>query len=226
MLCRNSRPFMPGSFRSVSTRSMEFSLSNLRPVSASPAESVVKPSSPRFNSSRRRIFASSSTIRMEGIAPVASFRLYSRNHQMRALSCRSAFVHRWKKYHEHGACAVSGTLNADRPVMPIHDLRNDRQTQAYSSLLRRHKWIKNLLPQFEWNTRPRVFNANLDSAGIAAVCRRLHHLHAQHSPARAHRVIRILHDVHEGLLAQALIQRHLRQISLVVLLHLNRCALP
>src|SRR5580658_3997871 len=67
MVCRNSRPFMPGSFKSVRTKSMGFSRSSLRPASASPAENVVNPSSPRFNSSSRRIFASSSTIKIAGI---------------------------------------------------------------------------------------------------------------------------------------------------------------
>ncbi len=46
---------------------MGFSRSSFSPVSASPAENVVNPSSPRFNSSRRRILASSSTIRIAGM---------------------------------------------------------------------------------------------------------------------------------------------------------------
>ena len=64
---RNSRPFIPGSLRSVTTRSTVFSRRSFSPASASPADSVLNPSSPRFNSSRRRIFASSSTIKIVGI---------------------------------------------------------------------------------------------------------------------------------------------------------------
>src|SRR5271170_5676679 len=51
--------------------------SSFSPVSASPAERVLKPSSPRFSSSRRRILASSSMMRMVGIESSSVVSRYS-----------------------------------------------------------------------------------------------------------------------------------------------------
>ena len=45
-------------------------------------------------------------------------------------------------------------------------------------------------------------------------------------PHRRHGVMRILHNVDKGLLAQSFIHRHGRQIRFILLLHANRRALP
>src|SRR5580704_7418943 len=159
MVCRNSKPFMPGSFRSVRTRSTEFSRSSLRPVSASPAENVLNPSSPRFNSSRRRILASSSTIRIAGMVASFLIRETSRDHQMSRLSHRRLLVGGWEKYYEAGAltwCGHSGMLGAfhsDRTAMPINNLRDDGESQSDSGFLRGHEGIKDLFPQLRRNAR-------------------------------------------------------------------------
>src|SRR5258706_488210 len=128
MGCRNSRPFMPGSLRSVNTKSMGFSLSNLRPVLASSAEKVVKPSSPLFRRNAGSVIS-------------------------------HAFFD-----------SVNFAVSPAGPRFPALDTQ-------------------------------------LPAGG-------------------AHGVIGILHDIHECLLAQALIERHERQIGTVVFLYSNRRSFP
>src|SRR5579859_5697377 len=209
MVCRNSRPFIPGSLRSVRTRSMEFSRSSLRPVSASSAEKVVNPSSPRFNSSRRRILASSSTIRIAGMFASSSIPQISRDHQMSSLTHGSFVGGGWEKYYEMSAgarCAgfprasraiaggIARSFDADRAVMSIDNFRNDGQPQADAAFFRGHKRVEDLFPQLRWNARTGVVNAQFDSlnaTGIAHPRRRFPRLNAQHAAAGAHGVVGI-----------------------------------
>src|SRR6266481_9627064 len=181
--CRNSKPFIPGSLRSVTTRSTVFSRRSFSPVSASPADSVLKPSSPRFNSSRRRIFASSSTIRMVGIC-LAIARCF-----LALLRC--SLVARGEKDHEPGSpLTVAGILEANRSVVPVNNPGDDRQSQSHTGFLGGHKRVKDLFPQFHRNSRPRVFDPHLYSVTVHGVGSR--HRDAQFSATAAHRIISIL----------------------------------
>src|SRR5215472_12028388 len=213
-VCRNSSPFIPGSFRSVTTRSMGSALSILSPVSASPAEKVTNPSSPRFNSSKRRIFASSSTIKIAGISLESSICLCSRNHQMSLVRRHRGLAGSGKKYYKararplaFGRVAVRA-FNANRSMVAINNLRNDRQAKSNTSLLGGHKRIENLLAQLLGNAGPRICDTHFNAVCASAFARfppGFHRLDSQNASAlRAHGIVRVLHDVDEGLLAQAL----------------------
>ena len=62
-VCRNSSPLIPGSFKSVRTRCTGFRRQQFQPRFGIARREVLNPSSPRFNSSNRRILASSSMMR-------------------------------------------------------------------------------------------------------------------------------------------------------------------
>ncbi len=155
--CRNSRPFIPGSFRSVTTRSTEFSRRSFSPASASLAESVAKPSSPRFNSSRRRILASSSTIRIVDIlvgaysplatsAPEPQRNSSESNLRLRCLR-GSRLVARGKKdYETSSLLIVTASFDANRSMMPVNNPRDNRQAESHTRFLGGHKRIEYLLP--------------------------------------------------------------------------------
>src|SRR5271167_2746040 len=234
MVCRNSRPFMPGSFRSVKTRSTEFSRSNLRPVSASSAENVVNPSSPRFNSSRRRIFASSSTIRIAGMGAHSSLRGVSRDHQMSRFSHGSLLAGSGEKHYKMRAgttIAVTGTARSFDPnaaLMPVNNLRDDGESQTNAGFLRGYEGIENLFPQLRRNAGASVFDAHFHPVKVAAVAAGLRFpcLDTKHATAGPHGIVGILHNINECLFTQALIQRHERQTSRIFFLDLDRRTLP
>src|SRR5208337_399243 len=207
-VCRNSSPLMPGSFRSVRTRWTGSEASSFNPVSASPAESVLKPSSPRFSSSRRRILASSSMMRMVGIrlARVGTGALARPSRtQLGSRLGLASFIQR-KEERKHRA-APWRIPDMDRPVMAVYDLRNDGQAQLYSGFLRGHKWVENFFAQFVGNAGAGVGQAEFHSFSIV-LCGGLN-LDAQR--ARVARVLHgfvgILHQIEEGLLAQAFVER-------------------
>src|SRR6267143_4169599 len=96
-------------------------LSNFNPVSASPAERVLRPSSPRFSSSNRRILASSSMMRMVGIglAHVGTGALARPSRAQLGSCMRLDGFSEWKEDREDGA-AFRSILDMDRPMMPVH----------------------------------------------------------------------------------------------------------
>src|SRR5215471_18008920 len=89
---------------------------------------------------------------------------------------RCGFFRRRQEYDE--ACTsrvaivprcVIRVLDADRPMMSVNDLRNNRQSQAHSALLGRDEGIEYLLAQLRRNSWPGICNANLDSIAGSAV---------------------------------------------------------
>src|ERR1700721_782432 len=98
-----------------------------------------------------------------------------RNHQLSPLPPCNLFHFRRKK--QNKTSPARPTLNPNRPSMPIHNLRHKRKPQPDPSFLRRHKRIKNLLPQPRRNSRPSVFNSHFDP--IAPARLRLLHPHPQ-----------------------------------------------
>src|SRR6266849_729566 len=144
---------MPGSLRSVSTRSTGPFCNSLRPVSASPADRVSKPSSARFSSKSRRILASSSTIRMVAFEVVISV--------IGAAALLSRCPLR-KEDHEAGSVSVHVLQSAGRVVL-VNNLRNDRQAKADAGFLRRDKRIENLVTHLCRDARPAIPQPDLDS---------------------------------------------------------------
>src|SRR5271154_140335 len=223
-VCRNSRPFIPGSLRSVTTRSTVFSRRSFSPLSASPAESVVKPSSPRFNSSSRRILASSSTIRIVGkpsggCSPLPRPRpkcyVVKRN-SLRCLCTRNLITGGEK---DDEACPLQTTrfpvtVDADRSMMPIHDPGDDRQTQAHAGFFGADKRIENLFPQLCRNSWTGVFDPHFHSVPTSVVRPQCHD--SQRASAAAHGIISILNQIHERLLTETLIQGNQRQVGFVL----------
>src|SRR6267143_5986558 len=100
-------------------------LSNFNPVSASPAERVLRPSSPRFSSSNRRILASSSMMRIVGIwlARVGTGAL-ARPSRAQLGSCLRLDGFSQRKEDREYSPAFRSILDTNRPVMPVHDLRH------------------------------------------------------------------------------------------------------
>src|SRR5947209_1204581 len=145
--CRNSRPFIPGSFKSVTIRSTGSRRKHFNPVSASGAIDTVWPSSPRLISRSRRILGSSSTIKMLGIRVVLMhvcfhFRLHLRKDNLEAGAMTGLAG--------HSNCAA----------MRIDDFGHNRQPQTYSTFFGSNKRIENLLLHLRRNPRPRILNLN------------------------------------------------------------------
>ena len=161
--CRNSSPLMPGSLRSVRTRwtgSLAQQLQCRFPRRR--AERVSKPASPRSSSSRRRILASSSTMRMVGIGQ-STIAAAGRGCLARGLLRTRGKITRSTLRR----CADS---QLDRAVVPVHDFRNDGKAKAHAGFLGGHKRIEDLLAQFAGNARTGVGEPHFDS--VASVMHR------------------------------------------------------
>src|ERR1035437_2868131 len=63
---------------------------------------------------------------------------------------------------KHGA-APWGVLDMDRPMMTVHDLRNDGEAQSHTGFLRGHKRVENFLAQFVGNAGAGVGQAEFHS---------------------------------------------------------------
>jgi len=107
----------------------------------------------------------------------------------------------------------------NRPVMTVHDLRNDGETKAHSRFFRGHKRIEDFLAQFFGNARTGVGQAQLYSFSIFLDDGL--NLDSQRATG-FHGFIGILHQIEEGLLAQALIERNEWKIARVFALHAHR----
>src|ERR1700690_342179 len=243
--CKNSSPLTPGNLRSVRTRSTVSEASSFNPVSASPAESALNPSSPRFNSSNRRILASSSMMRIVGMlgrvgssASVGTGDL-ARGPQ-RARFWRAGGVDRpsrahlgsrlrlnrfyqWKENRQHPP-SLRCILDADRPLMPINNLRHDRKPQSNAGFLRRHKRIEDLLTKRVRHTRPSIGQHKLYS--VAIILRRQPNLDPQRASVIFHRFIGILHQIEKRLLAQAFVERNQRKVGGIMTFDLHWLPFP
>src|SRR6266571_2293712 len=263
MASRNSRPFIPGSLKSLRTRSIASRPRIFRPVSASPAEKVVQPSSPRFSSSRRSIFGSSSTISTDAIALfelLSDFRPHKlilfttktrRREESERISSRRVFVVRFfgcgsaapwnsrpvksgrsmapspasvgrrrggrcrsgpfrNRQEDAKTCAVPGlAFHAHKAAVLVHDLRNNGKPQADARLLRREKWIENLLAKLGRNAGTCVAKRDFDAVARAALCGR--DLDAQSPAVRFHGLISVEREVLKDLLAETLVHRRVRK---------------
>src|SRR5208283_2333922 len=203
--------------------------SSFNPVSASPAESVLKPSSPRFSSSRRRILASSSMIRIVGmwLARVGTNALARSRRDSRPRLSRRAELGSYLRFdglfERKEKCKYSAALrrvlDMDRPMMTVHDLRYDGKAQSYASLLRGHKRVENLFAQLVGHAGTSVGKAQFH-AFLIIPCSKLNT-----GPQRAavvlilHGFVGVLHEIEEGLLAQAFVKRNERQSAGVVALY-------
>src|SRR5450631_1332506 len=222
-VCRNSRPFIPGSLRSVRTRCTGSEASSFNPVSASPAESVLKPSSPRFSSSSRRILASSSMMRMVGIwlAHVGTGALARPSRAWLGSCLRLAAFFERKEECKHRA-ASWGVLDMDCPMMTVHDLRNNGEAESYAGFLRGHKWVEDFFAQCVGNTGAGVSQAEFHTFTPIL------HGRLNLDPQRAagvfvlHGLVGVLHEIEEGLLAQAFVERNGRQVLCVVAFDAHR----
>src|ERR1700741_2800568 len=169
---------------------------------------------------------------------------------MSSLSHGGLLTRRGEKYYEMGARArcnrtggtrarYAGTsiavaasitrVNSDRAVMSIDNLRHNGQSQADAAFLRSHNRVEDLFPQVRRNARTSIFTAQFDTVHAAASLGpspRLPRLDAQHTSARAHGIVGVLHQVHECLLAQTLIHGHERKMRLVFSLHANGSTFP
>src|SRR6267378_628508 len=200
--------------------------SSFNPVSASPAESVLKPSSPRFSSSSRRILASSSMMRMVGIrlahvgtgARMGTGALARPSRAQLGSCMRLDGFFKRKEKREHSA-APRSVLDTNRPMMPVHNLRNNRKPQSHAGFLRGHKRIENLFAQFFGNARTSVGQAKFHSLPI--VLRSALNFDTQPAAVVSvlHGFVGILHKIEEGLFAQAFVERNERQPARVVALN-------
>src|ERR1700691_2757538 len=105
-----------------------------------------------------------------------------------------------KEYETRTMLRPLSVFNPYRTVMHIHNPGDDRQTQANSSFFRRHKRIENLFAQLGGNSRSTIFDANFYSFAPRAVG--WIHGQPQCSSVGSHRVISILNQIDECLLAQ------------------------
>ena len=125
-----------------------------------------------FNDQNRRHSYSVLIVLQESSSP-------SRDHQVSVRRCCILLVHCGKNMTKHAARrarAVVRVLDANRAMMPIHNLRNNRQSKPHSGLLRRHKWIENLLPQLRRNSRPGIGDPHFHSVDrfpLRTLCRAL-----------------------------------------------------
>jgi len=83
--------------------------------------------------------------------------------------------------------------------MLIHDLRNEGKAQANPILLRREKWVKDLLAQVGWNAGTGIVKRDFDAKAAIVLCRR--NLDAQRPAIRLHGLIRVEREVLKDLLA-------------------------
>src|SRR5262252_844971 len=141
----------------------------------------------------------------------------------RAPSLRSYRFLSRKEYDKQGS-SLRRPLGANRPVMTVNDLGNDRQAQSHSRLLRGYKRIKNLLPQLVRNTGAAVADVNGHSR--PSILRAGRGLDAQCPPRFFHCLICILDQIDKRLLGQTLIERNLRESRCVDALHLRRLSIP
>ncbi len=74
-----------------------------------------------------------------------------------------------KEKREHSA-APRSVLDSNRPMMPVHDLRNDGEPQSHTRFLRGHKRVENLFAQFFGNARTRVSQAKFHAFAIILNC--------------------------------------------------------
>src|SRR5271170_6753581 len=219
---------MPGSFRSVSTRCTVSEASSFNPVSASPAESVLNPSSPRFSSSSRRILASSSIIRMVGIVLVGLGRAgvgtgaLPRPSRAKLSSCQRLYGFLKRKEKRKHRTALRRVLNMDRPVMSVHDLRNDGEAEPDAGFLRGHKRIENFFSQIFRYAGTAVGKTQLNS--LAIVLRDGSNVNPQRSAVIfvLHGFVSVLHEIKKGLLAQAFVERNERQSTGIVAFDAHR----
>src|ERR1700719_373044 len=130
---------------------------------------------------------------------------------MSSFSHGGLLTRRGEKYYEMRArarcartsIAVAATItrgfDPDGAVMSINNFRHNGQSQADAAFLRSHKRVEDLLPQLRRNARTSIFNPQFDTVHVAASLGpspRLPRLHAQHTSARAHGIVGILHQVH------------------------------
>ncbi len=108
--------------------------------------------------------------------------------------------------------------------MPIHNLRHYRKPKPNPGFLGSHKRIKNFLAQLFRHARAGVGQHNLHS--IAIILRNAPNLDSQVASVSFHRFVGILHKVEKRLLAQTLIERHQRQICVIVAFDLHRLPFP
>ena len=128
-----------------------------------------------------------------------------------------------KEERETGS-AVGPVVDANRAVMLVDNLRNDREPQSNAGLLGGHERIENLLAQFFGNTRPGIGEPHLDALAVISRCPR--DLHAQGAAVFFHRFVGILHQIEKRLLAQTLVHRNRRQVACIVARHGNGLASP
>src|SRR5208337_4099500 len=132
----------------------------------------------------------------------------------------ASFIQREKK-RKHRATPWR-ILDMDRPMMAVHDLRNNGEAEPYAGLLRGHKRVENLFAQLVGNTRAGVGEAEFQSFPIV-LCSA-----SNLDPQRAgvipilHGLVGVLNKIEEGLLAQALVERDGRQPAGVVTLDAHR----
>src|SRR5947209_9329938 len=209
--CRNSRPFIPGSFKSVTIRSTGSRRKHFNPVSASGAIDTVWPSSPRLISRRRRILGSSSTIKMLGIRVVLvhvcfHFRLHLRKDNLEAGAMTGLAG--------HPNCAA----------MRIDDFGHNRQPQTYSTFFGSNKWIENLLFHLRWNSWAGVLDLHDHSAPLLSAIRT--NPEDQGSALFPHGLAGIQYEIIENLLAKLFIHHGGRQIRRIITLDIDPICYP
>ncbi len=108
--------------------------------------------------------------------------------------------------------------------MTVHDLRNDGKAQPHAGFLRGHKRVENFFAQLVGNAGASVGQAQFHSFSI--IQSRGANLDSQCAAVRVvvvlHGFVGILHQIEEGLLAQAFVERNQRQSALVVALDAHR----
>src|SRR3990172_5357587 len=146
----NSRADMPGSLRSVRTRSTCSLARMVSAVSASGVENVWKPASPRSSSSRRRMRASSSMMRMLGMVfaglsavlgarqsgdwpATAGRRIRGHTFFGRSLRAQGFRVSGQGKEKDEAGAGCSGS-QFDRATMLVDDFGDDGKAEADAGL--------------------------------------------------------------------------------------------
>src|SRR5574341_2095819 len=154
--CSTARPLRPGSLTSSSTRSQGWSVIALRPVSASPAKPVLKPTEVSSASSASRTSGSSSTMRMLPLplAMVSHLRRHRRRH---------------RKLQDEGCALARLRAHLNGAVVFLHDAVGDGQAEAGAAAggLGGEEGVVNLAQVIGGNTDAGV--GDLDANPTAAI---------------------------------------------------------
>src|SRR5436309_7798050 len=115
-------------------------------------------------------------------------------------------------------------VQTDSTVMLVHNLGHNGESKTHTTFLRSHKWIEDLLAHLSWNAGASILQPKLDPA--PAIGLSLAHFRVKDSTCATHRVVRVLNQVDEGLLAEILIERNRGEILLVSAPHFDLFTLP